>query len=363
MKRIIINLLIISFVFSHVVFGQQKGANLSFDKKIHDFGEIKEADGIVTYNFSFTNTGNEALIIHQVISTCGCTVPTWTKQPIAPGEKGSVSAAYNPKNRPGHFEKYITIESNSTTRSIRIQITGDVIAKSLSIEDTYRFPMGGIRLQSNHLSFGTVYKGTPQTKLLEIINSSDIVQNIELSDIPAHIQAKILTPGLKPGEKGIIEVEYLSDKHPDWDFIIDRISVSLNGVKDRTYKIVVSASIQEDFSSLTPDEKANAPVIDFANKTFNFDKLKQGEKINYEYLFTNNGKSDLVIRKVRASCGCTAIITDQKIIAPGQSSAIKVNFNSAGKKGAQNKTVTVITNDPANPRIILWIKGEVVIQG
>jgi len=361
MKKHIFYLLFLSLISSHHLFSQQKGANISFDKSSHDFGDIKESDGVVTFNFTFTNTGNEALIIQRVNSSCGCTTPTWTKQPIAPGEKGAVSAAYNPQNRPGHFDKYITVETNSATPSVRLQISGNVTAAPLKIEDQYPFAMGGIRLKTNHLSFGTVYKGTPQVKLLEILNTSDVVQKIELSDIPAHIKAQVLTPVLRPGETGSIEVEYLSEKQPDWDFIIDRISVSLNGVKDRTNKIVVSANIQEDFSSLSPEQRNNAPGIEFSNTTFNFGKLNQGEKVDHEYTFKNTGKSDLLIRKVNASCGCTAILMDKMIIPPGQSSSIKANFNSAGKSGAQNKTITVITNDPANPRIILWIKGDVVI--
>ena len=361
MKKLIISLIFLSFAFSTMVTGQQKKANISFDKTLHDFKEFKEEDGVKTISFTFTNTGSEALIIQRVTSSCGCTTPSWTKQPIAPGEKGFVSAAYNPKNRPGHFDKYITVESNSEVKSTRLQITGSVIAKQLTIEDQYTFAVGGIRLKSNHLSFGTVFKNSPQTKLLEFINTSDEVQNLELKNIPSHLEANVLTPTVKPGEKGTIEIKYLTDKQKDWDFIINRIDIYLNGTTDRSYKLVVSANVQEDFSSMTPEEKANAASIKFSEKTFNFNQLKQGEKIDYEYTFTNTGKSDLIIRKVRASCGCTAVVMDETVIPAGQSSSIKVSFNSAGKKGNQNKTVTVITNDPSHPREILWIKGEVVI--
>lgn len=360
MKKHIFYLLLLALISSQQLFSQQKGANISFDKSAHDFGEIKESDGVVTFDFTFTNTGNEALILQKVNSSCGCTTPTWTKQPVAPGEKGVVSAAYDPKNRPGHFDKYITVETNSATPAVRLQISGNVASAPLRIEDQYTYAMGGIRLKTNHLSFGTVYRGAPQTKLLDIINTSNVVQKIELSDIPAHLRAKVLTPILRPGETSSIEVEYLSEKQPDWDFIIDRISVSLNGIKDRTYKIVISANIQEDFSSLSPEQRNNAPAIEFSNTTFNFGKLTQGEKVDHEYTFKNNGKSDLLIRKVNASCGCTAILMDKMIVPPGQSSSIKASFNSAGKSGAQNKTITVITNDPTNPRVILWVKGDVV---
>jgi len=165
---------------------------------------------------------------------------------------------------------------------------------------------------------------------------------------------------VKPGETGQVKITYHSDKKSDWDFVIDRLPVSMNDNTNRNYRLIVSANIQEDFSSLTPSERSNAPSIEFENKTFNFSKLAQGENVEHEYSFKNTGKSDLLIRKVRASCGCTAIITDKKVIPAGEEGSIKVNFNSKGKMGNQNKTVTVITNDPDHPREILWIRGEVV---
>jgi len=76
-------------------------------------------------------------------------------------------------------------------------------------------------------------------------------------------------------------------------------------------------------------------------------------------VITNSGKRDLVIRKVKASCGCTAVQPAKTVISPGESVDIKTVFNSAGKVGNQNKTVTIITNDPKKSTLILWVKGEV----
>ena len=78
-------------------------------------------------------------------------------------------------------------------------------------------------------------------------------------------------------------------------------------------------------------------------------------------MLKNEGKSNLIIRKTKASCGCTAIAPENNVIAPGESTKIKTTFNSAGKKGVQNKTITVITNDPENTTIILNVKGEVTV--
>ncbi len=352
---------ILSFVMlSPVLIAQQKNANISFEKSVHDFGEIKEANGVVTYKFDFTNTGNEPLIVQRVTSSCGCTSPSWTKQPVMPGEKGYVSAAFNPAHRPGKFDKSITVQTNSANPVMRLRITGNVIPKPLSIEEQYRYEMGEVRFKSNHLSFGTIYKGKPQTKEIEFINTSSESLNMELRDLPPHLEASISNNDPKPGETGSVRITYHSDKKNDWDFVIDRLPLFINGKTHQNNRLIVSANIQEDFSSLTADEISNAPTIEFENKTFNFGKLEQGEKVEHEYTFKNTGKTDLIIRKIRASCGCTAIITEKKVIPAGEEGSIKVNFDSRGKMGNQNKTVTVISNDPDHSREILWIRGEVV---
>lgn len=103
---------------------------ISFEKSTHDFGKIKEADGKATYTFTFTNQGKEPLVINRVQASCGCTTPEWTKEPIAPGKKGTITATYNPTNRPGAFNKAITVHSSGSTDPVRLFIKGDVIPKT-----------------------------------------------------------------------------------------------------------------------------------------------------------------------------------------------------------------------------------------
>jgi len=153
---------------------------------------------------------------------------------------------------------------------------------------------------------------------------------------------------------------YDAPQRNDWGFVIDRMNLSINGVTERNYSLVISANIEEDFSKLSPEALAKAPVINVDNTEFKFGKIKQGEKVEHTYVVTNSGQSDLHIRKVKASCGCTAVQPAKKVIAPGESVDIKTVFNSAGKTGNQNKTVTIITNDPKKSKMILWVKGEVV---
>lgn len=113
---------------SLVSFAQQANeAEIKFDKSSHDFGIFTESNSKVTCTFTFTNTGNKLLVIHQAIASCGCTVPEYPKEPIKPGESGKIVVTYNGEGRfPGHFRKSITIRSNAKQEIVRLYIEGDM---------------------------------------------------------------------------------------------------------------------------------------------------------------------------------------------------------------------------------------------
>lgn len=92
-----------------------------FNKTTHDYGTmIKGADG--NYTFTFKNTGSLPLVLTNVKSSCGCTVATWPKEPIAPGKEGEIKVKYD-TNRMGPFQKSITVTSNAKTMVLTIKGT------------------------------------------------------------------------------------------------------------------------------------------------------------------------------------------------------------------------------------------------
>ena len=358
MKRVAGIVLVLAVLLP--AFNQTQDPQISFKKTEHNFGKIQEEKGKVTYKFELLNTGGEALMIQNVTASCGCTAPSWTREPIPPGGTGFVAATYNPAGRPGAFRKYVTVMSNSNPGNVRLIISGEVIPKPKTIEDEYRYGMGPMRLKSNHLSFANVKNTETLEKKMEIINNSEETITIGFERIPGHISIKAEPSALKPKQKGFIVAEYDAKKRDDFGFLIDRVSITINGLSERNYSMVISANIEEDFSTMTAEQLANAPVASIDDPEFKFGKLNQGQKVEHAFVLKNDGKSDLVIRKVKASCGCTAVQPEKKVIAPGESISIKTIFNSAGKVGNQNKTVTIITNDPQKSKTILWVKGEVV---
>lgn len=100
-------------------------AEIKFDKVTHNFGTFSETSPVQKTTFTFTNVGDKPLIINQAIASCGCTVPSYTKTPIAPKQKGQITVTYNGKGMfPGHFKKSITVRSNGNVEMTRLYIEG-----------------------------------------------------------------------------------------------------------------------------------------------------------------------------------------------------------------------------------------------
>jgi hypothetical protein len=97
-----------------------KPEDIVFKKETHDFGTIPEGPA-AEYEFSFVNNGKEPLIIQQVHASCGCTTPSYSKEPVLPGKTGVVKASYSTVGRPNAFTKTITVVSNAGTKMLTIK--------------------------------------------------------------------------------------------------------------------------------------------------------------------------------------------------------------------------------------------------
>lgn len=121
-------IVLFTILVSSIAFAQQP-PKMDFAKTEHNFGTIKEELGAVTTLFEFTNTGKSPLIIQRVSSSCGCTTPSYTREPILPGKKGTISAKYATVARPGTFNKTITVYTNVPDTVYLLRIKGNVTPK------------------------------------------------------------------------------------------------------------------------------------------------------------------------------------------------------------------------------------------
>ena len=121
-KLLAITFMLMSFVTMSFA---QKQAEIRFDKITVNLGTFPKSDPVRQTVYVFTNTGDAPLVINQAMASCGCTVPTYTKTPIMPGQKGEIKVTYNGSSLfAGHFKKSITIHSNAKTEMVRLYIEG-----------------------------------------------------------------------------------------------------------------------------------------------------------------------------------------------------------------------------------------------
>ena len=124
MKKIILCIIICTIV--NMVYAQQADTTVVFNKLVHDFGTILKSGGSQSYSFEFTNKGSNPVIIRKVVTSCGCTSSDWTKEPVAPGEKGYVNVTYKPSDITA-FHKSITVNiASGNPDAVVLHIRGNV---------------------------------------------------------------------------------------------------------------------------------------------------------------------------------------------------------------------------------------------
>ena len=359
MKKLLYLSAILAFVGAGNIYAQKK-AVIKFNKTENDFGQIKEEAGKVKCTFTFTNTGDDTLKIIDVKPGCGCIVADWTKTGIAPKKSGYVNAEFDPAKRPGIFNKGIAVNTNDPTQQmINLVIKGDVIPRPKEISELYPVILGNLRMEAAQFNFGNTKNTEIRKDTIKIFNSWNKPLTLGFKDLAAYITCQAVPEVLKPGKQGLIIVTYDVTQRNEFGYVNDRMQLMTNDSLQPEKNINISQSITEDFSKLTAEQLANAPKIKFDNTTFDFVNAKQGDKVECTFVFRNEGETDLIIRKVKASCGCTATNPEKTLLKKGEESKIIATFNTAGKEGKQNKSVTVISNDPVNSTIMLSLQGNV----
>jgi hypothetical protein len=129
MKKYFLTLAVVALgVFTAAAQENPNAPVIEFEATTIDYGTIEQgSDG--RREFAFSNSGQEPLVIKNAKGSCGCTVPTWSKNPIASGESGTIKVKYDTR-RVGAFVKYVTVTSNAKHKNVRLTIKGTVNKKA-----------------------------------------------------------------------------------------------------------------------------------------------------------------------------------------------------------------------------------------
>ena len=334
-----------------------------FDKEVFDFGNIAFGNSEIIATFFFTNNSQFDYQIKNVIASCGCTVPSWPKNPIMPGMKGVITAKFDPTNLAGEVDKTIEIIANyNTVMSKKLHIQGIIREPQKQDLATYvPGQFGYIRLSAQALGFNRVLNTKTYERQVMLVN--DYNRPLKIKDIkekPDYAEVEFSKKEIVPGDTIFMHVTVDGSKINDYGLINDRILFETNDIFFSTKMLKIAMEVEEDFSSLTKRDIRQKPTIDLSSRSFEMGVVQGGAKKTATVTIRNTGKSVLKVLKVKSDCSCTLISNLGSEIHPGEGVTATITFDSIFLGGRAEKEIILYTNDPSNPKIILKVYANVI---
>lgn len=325
-------------------------AQLRFDTLEHDFGVLEEAGGKRSCTFTAVNVGKQPIVLVDVVTTCGCTVPTFSRKPIRSGEKTEIVVTYDPYGRPGRFDRKLFLYGAKRERLAELIIRGEVTPRELTVEERYPIELGeGVRASATHCSFTYIYVGAPMRSAISLINTSDKPCRLEL--IPM-LQSGILTVDvpsvLAAGERSAINFCYTNPTEaPRYGTLRDSFTLRIN---DRASdKVLLSHGVGVDRPTKT--QKEHPPTMELSENILKFGAVKRSAGVQRKSLtLYNRGVSDLVVRAVECGEGLAASLAEGAQVTAGEALPFEVKFDPThADYGFTTLWLVVVTNDPNRP--------------
>jgi Protein of unknown function (DUF1573) len=342
--------LIFIFLLVRISLFAQLAEPIVFAEKIHDFGEIAEEGGTADFEFTFINNSGRAIKILSVQASCGCTTPGWTQQPVASGKSGFVKVSFDPRGRPGYFSKSLTATTDFDANPILLQIKGQV--KSGTIEESAKnFPAtnGNLRFKFNSFNLGRIYLNKEaQAKEFSIYNGGDKAIHFDKAITGGQVKVQ-LPETINPKEERKIRISFDAKGRGEYGFITTNIEILTDDVDQPKKSFPVYATVEEYFAPLTIEESKLAPLLFLDAVAIDMGRARQGTSLEKEVIIKNTGKKELSIRAMQPNCKCISIALSQNKIPSGGEGRLKIQLQSEGRTGTQQKAVTIYSNDPRNP--------------
>ena len=358
------------------------------DKVVHDFGDIMVADGPVTATFTAKNVSDKALLIYNVVSSCGCTSVEWTRKPIAPGQTGTIKATFKNDEKGYPFDKSLTVYFSGVKRPVVLRLRGVSHDRKFTLDEVYTTRFGNLAFKKADIKGGNLSQGQQKSGDIVVANLGNKPLSVSFSDVSQGLSLKVSPNPVPAGSTAHLSYTVTADRQ-HWGKNYYYATPLVDG---RSYKAVVKPSpegepvaagaeavvadpnpelgagksrigiftyTKENFSNLTEKERRDGsnPMAD--ESTFSFGKVRSGEKVDCSFTFTNKGKSDLRIYKVDSE---SSHVTAQPFadVPAGGKGDLKVTFDTKGFPAGECLVVlTLTTNSPLRPIINLYLTGWV----
>lgn len=339
---------------------EEIGNGIFIDKKTHDFGDVLLETGPLTCTFTIQNKGDKPTVIYNVVTSCGCTDVKWTREPIRPGGKGTISVTYSNDEGAYPFDKNLTVYVSGIKKPVILKIRGIAHEKKKTLDELYPTRFGPLGMKETYIKCGNVEQEGMRSDIAKVANLSGQPIKVEFIDVTPNLSIKI-SPNPIPA-RSIAEMEFTvyasRDKWGKNDYFATPL---INGQRhtstDGRKSIDIWAFTKENFNGLTQEQKENGPVPACDESTFSFGRIKQGTVVHAKFIIRNEGKEPLQVYKADINA-CKWSHSTFPVVAPGKEAEFRVHLDTATMPvGEALAIVTLVTNSPLRPIMNLFIAG------
>lgn len=339
---------------------------IEFDRKTHDFGDILVSEGAVSCTFTFKNISSHPLVIHNVISSCGCTTPEWTREPVRPGESGFIKATFSNDQGPYPFDKTLTVYLSAKEpldKPVVLRLRGVAHENRKELEELFETRLGPLGIRKTHVSIGYLNQGGAKSDNMQIANLSNNPVTVAAEEVSEGLEITV-SPNPVPA-RSIARMTYTVDlakvKKEMWGRKSFTAKLTANG---KVQKEILSFSglIKEGFENKTKQELARAASPEVEKSYFEFGDIRKGTVTEASFTIKNKGKEPLVLHTLEGQSKALTVLSSFPItIKPGDKAVVKVKYDSS--KAADSSEVvevlSAITNSPGKPILNLFITGNI----
>lgn len=358
--RIVLRIVpMIALVLSLELAAAQEFEGLKVAEQSHYFGSFSRDRGVRTHEFIFENTGSDPLLINRVKATCGCTVAEWTKEAIAPGEKGVVKVKFDPKKFSGYFSKRVSVYTNRSTSPVSLQISGRIMVNN-KINDDFDFFLGDLKTNRDVVDFGDVEVGVDSVRQeIRFINIMRDTISIKTLTVPSKMNFQQSREVLPPGGNCSMKFTYYPSKEVEsWGTQDTLIDVEIHRtVKVEKRKIPVRLALIDNFSqldSLKLDEEAHIKWENDSALSLNTEGVV-GKWCTQKVKFFNDGKKQLLIRRVEVNNDYIEVKSYSKKVKPGKFGTVTLKYIMPTDDKVKDAELVIWSNSPHDYRLGLMM--------
>ena len=329
-----------------------------FDKLVHDFGDVSMDDGPLTCTFTVTNNGTEPLVLFEVVSSCGCTDVTWTREPLQPGKSGTISATFKNEDGPFPFDKTLTVYISGQRKPVILRLRGTVHEKKKSLSELYGAQkLGDFGLKARDYKAGVLKQGLTVSETATVANLGKKPLKVEFTEVSEHLKLNVSPNPIPVGSTAtlVFTIEAAPGLYGKHTYTAVPV---LNGRKVSA-SLSVWSTTRENFDKWTDEERNNGAIPVFENSTANFGIVKAGDPVEVTFNCSNRGKSTFHIYQADSDDSALKVL-EMTDCEPGGKGLVRVSLGtSAVEKGEAVIMLTLTTNSPLRPVVNLFVAGEI----